>query len=246
MALKESVEKLREILKKSGNIVFFGGAGVSTESGIPDFRSEQGIYNTVNRYGCPPEEILSHTFFVRHTDVFYDFYHSTMLYPEALPNNAHKALACLEKSGKLKAVVTQNIDGLHQLAGNKEVYELHGSIHRNYCMKCRKFFDLSYVLQSEGIPKCDACGGIIKPDVVLYEEGLDERTIMESITAIQRADVLIIGGTSLNVYPAASFIQYYQGDKLVLINKSETPYDSRADILIHESIGEVLGGAVNG
>lgn len=246
MSSEESILKLREMLRTSENIVFFGGAGVSTESGIPDFRSEQGIYRTVTRYGCPPEQILSHTFFRSHTDIFYDFYRSTMIYPEAKPNKAHKALARLEKEGRLKAVVTQNIDGLHQAAGSRRVYELHGSIHRNYCMKCGKFFPLDHILQTQGIPKCDACGGIIKPDVVLYEESLDERTMIGSISAIQKADVLIIGGTSLNVYPAAGFIQYYRGDKLVLINKSETPYDGRADVLIHDSIGEVLGGAVDG
>ncbi len=246
MSSEESILKLREMLRTSENIVFFGGAGVSTESGIPDFRSEQGIYRTVTRYGCPPEQILSHTFFRSHTDIFYDFYRSTMIYPEAKPNKAHKALARLEEEGRLKAVVTQNIDGLHQAAGSRWVYELHGSIHRNYCMKCGKFFPLDHILQTQGIPKCDACGGIIKPDVVLYEESLDERTMIGSISAIQKADVLIIGGTSLNVYPAAGFIQYYRGDKLVLINKSETPYDGRADVLIHDSIGEVLGGAVDG
>ena len=246
MSSEESILKLREMLRTSENIVFFGGAGVSTESGIPDFRSEQGIYRTVTRYGCPPEQILSHTFFRSHTDIFYDFYRSTMIYPEAKPNKAHKALDRLEEEGRLKAVVTQNIDGLHQAAGSRRVYELHGSIHRNYCMKCGKFFPLDHILQTQGIPKCDACGGIIKPDVVLYEESLDERTMIGSISAIQKADVLIIGGTSLNVYPAAGFIQYYRGDKLVLINKSETPYDGRADVLIHDSIGEVLGGAVDG
>lgn len=246
MSSEESILKLREMLRTSENIVFFGGAGVSTESGIPDFRSEQGIYRTVTRYGCPPEQILSHTFFRSHTDIFYDFYRSTMIYPEAKPNKAHKALARLEEEGRLKAVVTQNIDGLHQAAGSRRVYELHGSIHRNYCMKCGKFFPLDHILQTQGIPKCDACGGIIKPDVVLYEESLDERTMIGSISAIQKADVLIIGGTSLNVYPAAGFIQYYRGDKLVLINKSETPYDGRADVLIHDSIGEVLGGAADG
>ena len=246
MSSKESVLKLREMLRASDNIVFFGGAGVSTESGIPDFRSEKGIYQTVNQYGCPPEQILSHTFFMEHTDIFYDFYRSTMLYPDAEPNEAHKALARLEAEGRLKAVVTQNIDGLHQQAGSRRVYELHGSVHRNRCMKCGKAFSLEHILKTKGVPKCDACGGTIKPDVVLYEESLDERTIIGSISAIQKADLLIIGGTSLNVYPAAGFIQYYRGSKLVLINKSATPYDSRADLLIHDSIGDVLGGAVNG
>ena len=236
---------LKEWIKQSDNIVFFGGAGVSTESGIPDFRSETGIYNTIKRYKCSPEEILSHSFFVRKPDVFYDFYKSTMLYPDGEPNAAHKALAKLEEMGKLKAIVTQNIDGLHQKAGSKRVYELHGTVHRNYCTRCHEFYDMDYILKSDGIPKCKKCGGIVKPDVVLYEEGLDEMTIRASINAISQADMLIVGGTSLNVYPAASFIQYYRGNKLVLINKSETPYDSRANMLIHDSIGKVLGEAID-
>lgn len=236
---------LKELIQKSDNIVFFGGAGVSTESGIPDFRSETGIYHTIQQYQRSPEEILSHSFFVAHPDIFFDFYKSTMLYLDAKPNAAHLALAKLEAMGKLKAVVTQNIDGLHQLAGSKRVYELHGTVHKNYCMRCHQFYDTEYILKSEGVPKCSQCGGIVKPDVVLYEEGLDEMTIQASLNTIRKADVLIIGGTSLNVYPAAGFIQYYQGDKLVLINKSETPYDGRADLLIHDSIGKVLGEAVN-
>lgn len=237
---------LKEMIEKSDNIVFFGGAGVSTESGIPDFRSETGIYNTIKRYQRSPEEILSHSFFVSHPDIFYDFYKSTMLYLDAKPNAAHLALAKLEAMGKLKALVTQNIDGLHQLAGSRRVYELHGTVHRNYCMRCHQFYDTEYILKSEGVPKCEKCGSIVKPDVVLYEEGLDEMTINASLKAIRQADVLIVGGTSLNVYPAAGFIQYYQGDKLVLINKSETPYDRKADLLIHDSIGKVLGEIVNG
>ena len=235
---------LKEIIQKSDNIVFFGGAGVSTESGIPDFRSETGIYNTIKRYKRSPEEILSHSFFMAHPDIFYDFYKSTMLYLYAKPNAAHQALAKLEAMGKLKAVVTQNIDGLHQLAGSKHVYELHGTVHRNYCMRCHEFYDVNYILQSDGIPRCEKCGGIVKPDVVLYEEGLDDMTIRASLNAIQKADVLIIGGTSLNVYPAAGFIQYYSGDKLILINKSETPYDRKANVLIHDSIGKVLSEVV--
>ena len=235
---------LKEIIQKSYNIVFFGGAGVSTESGIPDFRSETGIYNTIKRYKRSPEEILSHSFFMAHPDIFYDFYKSTMLYLDAKPNAAHQALAKLESMGKLKAIVTQNIDGLHQLAGSKHVYELHGTVHRNYCMRCHEFYDVNYILQSDGIPRCEKCGGIVKPDVVLYEEGLDDMTIRASLNAIQKADVLIIGGTSLNVYPAAGFIQYYSGDKLILINKSETPYDRKANVLIHDSIGKVLSEVV--
>ena len=235
---------LKEIIQKSDNIVFFGGAGVSTESGIPDFRSETGIYNTIKRYKRSPEEILSHSFFMAHPDIFYDFYKSTMLYLDAKPNAAHQALAKLEAMGKLKAVVTQNIDGLHKLAGSKHVYELHGTVHRNYCMRCHEFYDVNYILQSDGIPRCEKCGGIVKPDVVLYEEGLDDMTIRASLNAIQKADVLIIGGTSLNVYPAAGFIQYYSGDKLILINKSETPYDRKANVLIHDSIGKVLSEVV--
>lgn len=242
--MTEEIKKLAELIEKSSRIVFFGGAGVSTESGIPDFRSEQGIYNTVHNYGCPPEEILSHTFFMRNTNKFYDFYRSTMVYRDAKPNNAHKALAKLEKEGKLTAIVTQNIDGLHQAAGSRRVYEVHGSIHRNYCMKCKKAFSLDDIMAMEGVPRCDACGGIIKPDVVLYEESLDESAISGSITAIENADMLIVGGTSLNVYPAAGFVRYYHGDRLVLINKSETPYDKYANLLIHDSIGKVLGQAV--
>lgn len=242
--MSQEMESFVNMLKESKKIVFFGGAGVSTESGIPDFRSEQGIYNTVHSYGCPPEEILSHTYFMRNTKTFYDFYRTTMVYRDAQPNEAHKALAKLEAFGKLTAVVTQNIDGLHQAAGSKAVYEVHGSIHRNYCMKCGKAFSLDAVMSMAGIPHCDQCGGVIKPDVVLYEESLDERTINKSIQAIEDADMLIVGGTSLNVYPAASFVSYYNGQRLVLINKSTTPYDKYANLLIHDSIGKVLGEAV--
>ncbi len=234
-------QELKEIIANSDNIVFFGGAGVSTESGIPDFRSVDGLYNQT--YDYPPETILSHTFFMDKTDEFYKFYKNKMLFENIEPNKAHIALAKLESMGKLKAVITQNIDGLHQKAGSKNVYELHGSVLRNYCMKCRKFYDVDAIIHSDGIPHCD-CGGIIKPDVVLYEESLDNDTLENSIIAIQNADVLIIGGTSLNVYPAAGLIQYFNGSKLVLINKSQTQYDRKADLVIHESIGEVLGLAV--
>lgn len=238
--MDENILKLKKLVSESSNIVFFGGAGVSTESGIPDFRSEQGIYNTVKNFGYPPEQILSHSFFMKNPEKFYDFYRSTMIYENAKPNLAHLGLAKLEKQGKLKAIVTQNIDGLHQLAGSKTVYELHGSIHRNYCMKCGKFYPLSTITESKGVPQCKECGGTIKPDVVLYEEGLDEEIINNSIKAMKKADMLIVGGTSLNVYPAASFVNYYDGNKLILINKSKTPYDRYADLLIHDSIGKVF------
>ncbi|MBB5263895.1 NAD-dependent deacetylase [Catenibacillus scindens] len=242
--MTDEVKKLAQMMKASRSIVFFGGAGVSTESNIPDFRSEQGIYNTKKNYGYPPEEMLSHTFFMRNTEKFYEFYRSTMLYPDASPNDAHKALANLEQMSKLTAVVTQNIDGLHQAAGSKTVYELHGSVLRNYCMKCHKKFSLDVILNSKGVPRCDACGGVIRPDVVLYEESLDEKVIQKSIAAIENADMLIVGGTSLNVYPAAGFVRCYSGDRLVLINKSETPYDHYANLLIHDSIGKVLSEGV--
>ena len=237
------MESFIEMLKKSDNIVFFGGAGVSTESGIPDFRSEQGIYKTKQDFGVSPETILSHTFFMQQTQKIYEFYRTTMIYENAKPNKAHDALAKLEAMGKLKAVVTQNIDGLHQAAGSRTVYELHGTVHKNKCMRCGRAYGLDAVMAADGIPRC-ACGGIIKPEVVLYEEGLDGGTIEKSVAAIRRADMLIVGGTSLNVYPAASFVQYYRGDRLVLINKSETPYDGYADLLIHDSIGKVLSEAV--
>ena len=230
---------LKELIKSSDNIVFFGGAGVSTESGIPDFRSETGIYNTIKRYKRSPEEILSHSFFVAHPDIFYDFYKSTMLYLDAKPNAAHLALAKLEEMGKLKAIITQNIDGLHQMAGSKKVLELHGSVYRNYCMKCHRFYDFAHMKASTGVPRCE-CGGIIKPDVVLYEEGLDNQTINEAVKAISEAQVLIIGGTSLAVYPAAGLIDYFRGEHLVVINKSPTPRDRYADLLIQEPIGQVF------
>ena len=236
--MQQELETLKDWINHSDNIVFFGGAGVSTESGIPDFRSVDGLYN--QQYDYPPETILSHTFFRRNTEEFYRFYRAKMLALDAKPNAAHKKLAQWEQEGKLKAVVTQNIDGLHQAAGSKVVYELHGSVHRNYCQKCGEFYDARYMLESTGIPKCEKCGGIIKPDVVLYEEGLDDATIRGAIHAISHADVLIIGGTSLTVYPAAGLIDYYNGNKLVLINKSVTPMDSRADLLVQGPIGEIF------
>ena len=231
-------EKLQELISGSNNIVFFGGAGVSTESGIPDFRSVDGLYH--QKYDYPPEEILSHSFFLYHTEEFYRFYKDKMLCLDAKPNRAHEKLAELEAAGKLKAVVTQNIDGLHQKAGSKKVLELHGSVHRNYCQKCGKFYDAAYMLHAEGIPRC-SCGGTIKPDVVLYEEGLDNGILSEAVRCISEADVLIIGGTSLVVYPAAGLVNYYNGHKLVVINKSPTPMDRKADLVIAGSIGEVLG-----
>ena len=236
--MQQELETLKNWIDNSDNIVFFGGAGVSTESGIPDFRSVDGLYN--QQYDYPPETILSHTFFRRNTEEFYRFYRAKMLALDAKPNAAHKKLAKWEQEGKLKAVVTQNIDGLHQAAGSKMVYELHGSVHRNYCQKCGAFYDARYMLESKGIPKCEKCGGIIKPDVVLYEEGLDDATMRGAIRAISHADVLIIGGTSLTVYPAAGLIDYYNGNKLVLINKSVTPMDSRADLLVQGPIGEIF------
>jgi NAD-dependent deacetylase len=235
--MNDKTEALKKLITESGNIVFFGGAGVSTESGIPDFRSVDGLY--AQKYDYPPETIISHGFFMENPEYFYDFYKAKMIYKEALPNNAHKALAKLEDEGKLKAVVTQNIDGLHQMAGSKTVYELHGSIHRNFCMKCEKPYGLDIIIESKAVPKCD-CGGIIKPDVVLYGEGLDNEVIHNAVRAIENADMLIIGGTSLGVYPAAGLIDHYGGDKLVLINKSATPRDARANLLINGSIGEVL------
>lgn len=236
--MQQELETLKKWIDNSDNIVFFGGAGVSTESGIPDFRSVDGLYN--QQYDYPPETILSHTFFRRNTEEFYRFYRAKMLALDAKPNAAHKKLAQWEQECKLKAVVTQNIDGLHQAAGSKMVYELHGSVHRNYCQKCGAFYDARYMLESKGIPKCEKCGGIIKPDVVLYEEGLDDATMRGAIRAISHADVLIIGGTSLTVYPAAGLIDYYNGNKLVLINKSVTPMDSRADLLVQGPIGEIF------
>lgn len=234
----DKLEQLKQIVRESDNIVFFGGAGVSTESGIPDFRSVDGLYN--QKYDYPPETILSHSFYTRKTEEFYRFYRDKMLCLTAKPNAAHKKLAELERAGKLKAVITQNIDGLHQAAGSREVLELHGSVHRNYCRHCKKLFDAEYILKSSGIPVCDACGGQIKPDVVLYEEGLNDDTMRRAVQYISRAEVLIIGGTSLAVYPAAGLIDYYDGNKLILINKSATPMDERADLLVQGSIGAVF------
>ena len=231
--------RLQEIIDDSENIVFFGGAGVSTESGIPDFRSADGIYHQQYRYS--PEQIVSHSFFMRNTEAFYEFYKEKMMFLEAKPNAAHLKLAQLEAEGKLKAVITQNIDGLHQAAGSKNVWELHGSIHRNYCRKCGKFYDASYVKNADGVPRCE-CGGLIKPDVVLYEEGLDSGVIEHSIRAICEADTLIIGGTSLVVYPAAGFIDYFRGKQLVVINKSATAKEVRAELTIAAPIGEVMKG----
>ena len=231
------IEKFLEMVNESNNIVFFGGAGVSTESGIPDFRSVDGLYQM--KYQYPPELILSHTFFEENPYEFFKFYRDKMLCLDAQPNIIHNTLARLEKQGKLSAVVTQNIDGLHQKAGSRKVYELHGSVHRNYCTKCGKFYPAEYIKNSDGVPKCD-CGGIIKPDVVLYEEMLNENTINQSVNAIANADMLIIGGTSLSVYPAASFVRYFNGKHLIIINKSSTQMDNQADLVIHSSLGEVF------
>lgn len=231
------VEQLKEWIQKSDNIVFFGGAGVSTESKIPDFRSVDGLYH--QQYQYPPETILSHSFYISHTEEFYRFYRSKMLFPDTKPNQTHIRLAELEREGKLKAVITQNIDGLHQAAGSQCVLELHGSVMRNYCQSCHKFYDMEEILHGEGVPRC-SCGGRIKPDVVLYEEGLDSTVLSEAVRRIQEADVLIVGGTSLTVYPAAGLIDYYRGRKLVLINKSVTPMDARADLLIQEGLGKVF------
>lgn len=234
---KKKIEKFKTLVNESNNIVFFGGAGVSTESGIPDFRSKDGLYN--QKYKYPPEEILSHTFFINHTEEFFKFYKEKMNSLKYEPNVTHIKLAELEKEGKLKAVVTQNIDGLHQKAGSKNVYELHGSVLRNYCMKCHKFYDVEYVFNSSGVPKC-SCGGIIKPDVVLYEEALDEETLEKSVYAIAHADLLIVAGTSLTVYPASGLINYFRDKNLVLINRDTTPFDNRADLVINKSLGKVF------
>ena len=243
--MSTEIEKLTQILKESNNIVFFGGAGVSTESNIPDFRSSNGLWNEKLQINFTPEQLVSHTFFIRYPEEFFKFYKDKLIYPDAKPNAAHVALAKLEEMGKLKAVVTQNIDGLHQAAGSKKVYELHGSVLRNYCMKCNAFYDEKFILESKGIPICPKCGSRVKPDVVLYEEGLDNNTITGAVRAISEADTLIIGGTSLVVYPAAGLIDYFRGKNLVLINKSTTSADNKADLVIHDAIGKVLGEAVN-
>ena len=238
-------KKLEQIIQKSTNMVFFGGAGVSTESNIPDFRSEQGLYNAKQKYGMSPERIISHSFFIDDPETFYDYYKNNMIYREAIPNKAHMALAFLEKKKKLKAVVTQNIDGLHQMAGSRNVFELHGSVLRNNCMDCGEFYDLEYIMDSGNckgsIPKCRKCGGTVKPDVVLYEEGLSEKIINGAVRAISEADTLIVGGTSLVVYPAAGLINYFRGKDLILINKQRTSHDRNASIVINQPIGEVLG-----
>lgn len=232
-----TVEELQNVIDNSKNIVFFGGAGVSTESGIPDFRSVDGLYNL--KYDYPPEQILSHTFFEKNTEEFYRFYRDKMLCLDKKPNKAHYKLAELEKSGKLGAVVTQNIDGLHQAAGSKVVYELHGSVLRNYCRKCHKYYDAEYIKNCSGVPKC-VCGGTIKPDVVLYEEPLNDKTVAGALRAIQQADTLIIAGTSLTVYPAAGFVSYFKGNNIVLINRDSTSMDKAANLVFHEKVGELL------
>lgn len=239
------IDSLKQIISESDNIVFFGGAGVSTESNIPDFRSNNGLYNTESSASYKPETILSHSFFKSHTEDFFNFYKNKMVYASAKPNKAHLVLAELEKDGKLKAVVTQNIDGLHQLAGSKNVLELHGSVHRNYCIKCGKYYSLDYLMNSPtNIPRCDLCGGIVKPDVVLYEENLNMNVLSSAINYISKADTLIVGGTSLAVYPAAGLIDYYTGSKLILINKSKTPYDNKANLIFHGSISDILSSVV--
>lgn len=234
----KDIDILKTWIESSNNIVFFGGAGVSTESNIPDFRSVDGLYH--QKYDYPPEKILSHSFFLSHPEEFYRFYKDKMVYINAKPNDAHKILAQWEQEGKVKAVITQNIDGLHQKAGSQKVLELHGTVYKNYCMRCGKEYELEWMLEQEGVPHCN-CGGIIRPDVVLYEEGLDQKVIQDAVSFIEEVDILIIGGTSLTVYPAAGLIEYYKGNKLVLINKSMTPYDKEADLRIEGSIGEVFG-----
>lgn len=242
--MNEKTEQFTQILKESENIVFFGGAGVSTASNIPDFRSSNGLYSKKLNRNFTPEQAVSHTFFVQHQDEFFDFYKKNLVYPDAKPNDCHIALAKLEEMGKLKAVVTQNIDGLHQAAGSKVVYELHGSVLRNYCTKCMEFYNAEYIMKADGVPKCKKCGAVVKPDVVLYEEGLDDNVVSGAIHAISQADTLIIGGTSLIVYPAAGLINYFKGENLVLINKSVTSADSKADLVINDDIARVFKEAV--
>jgi NAD-dependent deacetylase len=244
---KEKIAHLNMLIETAGDrsIVFFGGAGVSTESGIPDFRSEEGLYKAKKEYGYSPEMMISHSFLMNKPDIFYKYYKENLIYPDAKPNSAHKALADLEKDEKLLAIVTQNIDNLHQLAGSENVFELHGSVYRNYCLECGKKFDLPYIMDEsnckDSVPVCDACAGMIRPDVTLYEEALNDAVVSRAIDAITRADILIVGGTSLVVYPAASYISYFKGSELVLINLQETTYDSRASLVIHEKLGTVLG-----
>lgn len=242
------LDALRRIIDESSNIVFFGGAGVSTESGVPDFRSENGLYNAVRQYGCGPEELLSLTFFMANQETFFDYYKNNLIYQDAQPNDAHIALARLEAAGKVKAVITQNVDGLHQKAGSQNVLELHGTVLENYCMDCGKAYDLKYIMDPRHCtgytPKCGDCGGVVRPAVVLYEEGLPESVINSAISAIEEADTLIVGGTSLVVYPAAGLVNYFRGKNLILINKSSTQYDQRANLVINEAIGQVLGQAV--
>lgn len=242
--MKKKIFELREIIKESENIVFFGGAGVSTASNIPDFRSAKGLYSMRLKRDFTPEELVSHTFFVQYPEDFFDFYKEHLVYPDAKPNDCHKALAKLEEIGKLKAVITQNIDGLHQAAGSKKVYELHGSVHRNYCVSCGEFYDGKYVRECDGVPKCCKCGGVVKPDVVLYEEALDDNVVSGAVSAIMKADTLIVGGTSLIVYPAAGLIRYFQGKNLVLINMSATSADGAADLVIRDDIARVMKEAV--
>lgn len=242
--MNEKIEQLSKIFKESNNIVFFGGAGVSTASDIPDFRSSTGLYSKKLNRNFTPEQAVSHTFFMRYPEEFFEFYKENLVYPEAKPNDCHIALAKLEELGKLKAVVTQNIDGLHQAAGSKTVYELHGSVLRNYCTRCMESYDANYVLNADGVPKCSKCGGVVKPDVVLYEEGLDDNIVSGAIQAIREAETLIIGGTSLIVYPAAGLINYFKGKKLVLINKSATSADNKADLVINDDIAKVMKEAV--
>ena len=235
--MKAEIQTLSDWINSSERIVFFGGAGVSTESGIPDFRSADGLY--MMDYHYPPEQVISHSFFLSHPEEFYTFYRNYLCFPDVEPNAAHRQMAALEQAGRLQAVVTQNIDGLHTKAGSKTVYELHGSVHRNYCMKCGRFYDFSTVYHAEGVPRCE-CGGVIKPDVVLYEEPLDGETITQAVEAIAKADLLIVAGTSLTVYPAAGFLQYFRGDRLVIINRDATHMDRQADLVLHERVGEVL------
>lgn len=242
--MNENIKRLSKILENSENIVFFGGAGCSCESGIPDFRSSDGLYSKKLNQKFSPEQAVSHTFFMKHPEEFFDFYKKHLVYPDALPNDCHIALAKLEEMGKLKAVVTQNIDGLHQAAGSNKVYELHGSVLKNYCTKCHAFYDSNYVMSIEGIPSCEKCKGVVKPDVVLYEESLDPNVISGAVGAISEADTLIIGGTSLVVYPAAGLIDYFRGKNLILINKSATSADSKADLVIKDDIGKVMKAAL--